>query len=121
MSQPRKPGRATKGFRDRLVSELQAKGYKYEIARRAVGKVFDLMKQRRYRRLGKIVDIPQYLFRVGLDKKLPGPRRQHRPGPEKSVSQKRSLSSHPHRIAVVPQQNRYDVPSRTRGIKPGKR
>ena len=33
MSRPRKPGRATKGSRDRLVSELQAKGYKYGVAR----------------------------------------------------------------------------------------
>ena len=141
MSRPRKPGRSTKGFRDRLVSELQAKGYKYEVARRAVEAIFDLMKRalarrepveipklgwlavvpvktHRYWRLGRIVDIPKYPFRIELLKERPRPRQ---PGPEKTASPKPSLLSHPPLIAVQPHRNRYDVPSRTRGIKPGKR
>ena len=144
MSRPRQPGRSTKGTRDRLVSELQAKGYKYEVARRAVEEVFDLMKQalarretveipglgwlavvpakkRRCWRLGRIVDIPRHPFQIKLLKEHPGPRRRRRPGPEKTASPKPSLLSHPPLIAVQPHQNRYDVPSRTRGIKPGKR
>jgi len=104
MSRLRKPGRAIKGFRDYLIRELQAKGYKYEVARRAVGNVIDLIKQalarrepveipglgwlvaapakqKRCRRLGKIVDIPQYPFRIELLKKLPGRRRRRHPRP----------------------------------------
>ena len=144
MSRPRKPNRSTKGTRDRLVSELQAKGYRYATARRAVEAVFELMTQalarrepveipgmgwlvvvpvktHRYWRLGKIVDIPKYPFRIELLKELPGPRRRRRPRPEKTASPKPSLPSHPPRIAVKPHRNRYEVPSRTRGIKPGKR
>ena len=141
MSRPRKPNRSTKGTRDRLVSELQAKGYRYATARRAVEAVFELMTQalarrepveipglgwlavvpvktHRYWRLGKIVDIPKYPFRIELLKKLRGTRR---PRPEKTASPKPSLPSHPPVISVAPHRNRYDVPSRTRGIKPGKR
>lgn len=145
MSRPRKPARATKGFRDRMVRELQAKGYQYATARRAVREIFDQMKQalaegeavevpglgrlvvspakqKRCLRLGKIVDIPQYPFRIELLKKLPGERRR-RPA-KKNVSQKLSVSSqvsHPPRIAVQPHRKRPVVPSRTRKMKPGKR
>ena len=144
MSRTCKAGRAINGFRDHMVRELQAKGYKYDVAHQAVEAVFNLMKQslarrepveipgmgwlvvvpvktRRYWRLGRIVDIPKYPFRIELLKKLPGPRRRRRPGPEKTVLQKPSLPAHPPLIAVKPHPNRYEVPSRTRGIKPGKR
>ncbi len=144
MSRPRQPGRSTKGFRDRLVSELQAKGYQYEVARRAVEEVFDLIKQalarrepveipglgwlavvpvktHRYWRLGRVVDIPQHPFRIELLKQLPGPRRRRRPRPERTALPKPSLPSPPPVISVAPHRNRYDVPSRTRGIKPSKR
>jgi len=75
------------------------------------------VKNHRYLRLGKIVDIPKYPFRIVLRKKLPVPRRPRRPGPEKPAAQK----PFPPLVPLVPYPRRYDVPSRTRGIKPGKR
>lgn len=143
MSRPRKPGRKTKGTRDRLVSELQAKGFKYKVAKRAVAACIDSIKgglkrsepvevpggwlvvkpARRYRaiRFGKFVDIPEHRFRITLLKKLPGPRRQRLPSPEKVDDPKKVLSHRPASISVVPHRQRYDVPSRTRGLEPGKR
>ena len=143
MSRSRRPDRSTKGFRDRLVRDLQSKGYQYTTARRAVKEVFDQMKQalarrepveipglgwlvvtpvksHRYWRLGRIVDIPKYPFRITLLRKLRGPDRRRRP-PKKKVSRKPFHVAHPPRVAVPPHRKRPVVPSRTRGLKPGKR
>lgn len=145
MSRPRKPDRVRKGFRDRVVRELQTKGCNYATARRAVRAVFDQMKQalaegeavevpglgrlvmapakqRRCLRLGRIVAIPQYPFRIELLKKLPG--ELQRWPPKKAVSQKPSVASqafHPPRIASKSHRKRPAVPSRTRKMKSEKR
>ena len=142
MSRPRKPDRAVKGFRDHLIRKLQAKGYRYATARRAVREVFNQIKQalaegeaveisglgqlvaapaeqKRCWRLRKIVEIPKYPFRIELLKELPRQRRRRRP-PEKAVSQKAKVS-HPPQIAVASHRKRPVVPSRTRKLKPGKR
>jgi len=137
MSRPRKPGRATKGYRDHLIAVLQSLGYKYTLSRKAVNAAFDIMKNalarkepvevpggwwivvrpaRRERRLrlGRIVDIPKHPWRITLRQRPtePLPRAKVK-APVKEPVPPPPLPRRPAQIAFVPFR-RFDVPSRTR-------
>ena len=134
MSRPRKPGRATKGTIDYLISQVQNAGYKFHQSRKAVHAVIDHIKlalargeavevpygwlvvrratQRRVWRLGRIVDIPKHPWTITLRKRATEPRRR-------KVKVKAPVP-HPRYPAQVtfasPTWRRPQVPSRTRGF-----
>jgi len=138
MSRPRKPGRATNGTIDRLISQVHAAGYKYTVARKVVHAVIDQiklalvqgesvevtsewwlvvrrLKQRRQWRLKKIVVIPKHPLTIRLQEtpSVPRPRKKTEVKVKPSVPQ-------PHYPAQVtfasPTWRRPQVPSRTRGF-----
>ena len=134
MSRRRKPGRATKGTIDYLISQVHAAGYKYTVADKAVHAVIDhiklalaqgepvqvpcgwlvvsQLKQRRVFRLGRLVDIPKHPWTITLRKRAAEPRRRR-------VKVKVPVPQ-PHCPAQVtfasPTWRRPHAPSRTRGV-----
>ena len=137
MSRPRKPGRATKGTVDRLISQVQDAGYKFHQARKAVhtviayiklalarGEAVEVplgwlvvrrLKQRRVFRLGRLVDIPKHPLTIRLRDKPsePCPRKKAEVKVKPPVPAPRPPAQI--RFANSPWR-RPQVPSRTRGL-----